>query len=143
MSVVVNLEGFVMGAGTAYEVKPEGIGGILGSPSMRTNDVDRGHDDGVVAGFDYYDARLITIPLTVIGDDAADCLSKVGALRVGWSRVEGLDELTLVVSLWGEDYTFVGRPREVTEDSIANLKSGKVELTCEFLAPDPNGLGPS
>lgn len=143
MSVVVNLEGFVMGAGTAYEVKPEGIAGIIGSPSMRTSDVDRGHDDGVVAGFDYYDARLVTIPVTVLGDDAADCLDKVAALRIAWSRVDDLSLLTLVIGLWGQEYTLEGRPREVTEDSVANLKSGKVELTCEFLAPDPHILGPS
>lgn len=143
MSVTVNLEGFLMGADTAYEVKPEGIGGLIGSASMRTNDVSRGHDDGVVAGYDYYDARLVTIPVTVLGDDAADCLDKVAALRIAWSRVDDLSLLTLVIGLWGQEYTLEGRPREVTEDSVANLKSGKVELTCEFLAPDPHILGPS
>lgn len=145
MSVSIDLDGFEMGEGTSYEVKPEGIEGLLGSPTVRTTDAPRGHQDGDVAGYDHYDARLVTIPVSVMGDAnspdvAADCLRKLEELVEAWEIVDNLDLLQLRVILWGRSYVLAGRPREVQEDDRSNLKSGLVEVTCVFYAPSPQAV---
>lgn len=142
MSVSIDLEGFTMGDGTSYEVRPDGIQGLLGTPEVRTNDVTKGHQDGAVAGHDYYEPRLVTIPVTVLGDTsapnvAADCLRKLEELVEAWEIVDGLDSLTLRIHLWERAYVVAGRPRPVVEDNLANVASGVAEVTCEFWCPDP------
>lgn len=139
MSVVVDLEGFRMGAGTVYEVSESGIGGLLGSPSIKTSDVSRGHRDGSVAGYDYYDARLITIPVTVTGTTPQACLLATEDLFDAWAPSN--TNLLLTITLWGYTYRMYGRPREVSEDSVKNLKAGIVEMTCMFYVPDPSLSG--
>lgn len=142
MSVSIDLDGFEMGDGTSYQVRPDGIEGLLGSPPVRTSDVPKGHQDGSVAGFDYYDARLLTIPVTVLGDlaapnVAADCLRKLEELTEAWEIVDDLTDLQLRIELWGRSYVVAGRPRGVLEDNLANVKAGTAEVTCEFFVPDP------
>lgn len=138
MTVAVDLDGFSMGAGTAYEVRPEGIQGVLGAPTIRTSDVARGHADGAVAGFDYYDGRLITIPVTVLGDTPADCREKIQALTAAWDIVSDLSTVQLTIHLWGEVYSFPVRPRGAHEDDLSSMASGVAFFTCEAFAPDPD-----
>jgi hypothetical protein len=142
VSVSVELDGFLMGDGTSYEVAAEGVAGLLGSPEVKTNDVDRGHADGAFAGLDFYGPRLITIPVSVLGDVtapsiAADCLRKLEELTEAWAIVDDLSTLTLRVELWGRSYVVEGRPRPVSEDDLSNVKSGVALVTCEFFCPSP------
>lgn len=140
MSVTVILDGFTMGSGTDYEVRAEGIQGVLGSPPVRSNDVTRGHADGSVAGYDYLDARLISIPVTVIGDTAADCRANIEALVAAWAPNDGLTTSSLTVTVWGKQYVFTVRPRGAFEDNLADLASGVALMTCEAFCPDPDPL---
>ena len=143
MTVTVDLEGFAMGEGTDYHINESGIRGIFGTPGIRTNDVSKGHADGTVVGYDYYDARLITIPVTVVGSTASACIAKLETLRDEWALATDLALLTLEINLWGDTYAWEGRPRAVTEDSLDKLASGIAEVTCEFYVPDPTVVDPS
>lgn len=138
----ITLDGFTIGAGTDYHVDPKGIDG-LGHPALRTGDVPRGHADGSVGANDYLVARLITVPVTILGDDPDDTWTKVQALLDAWEPSDldlDLDiQITSTIAL-----SFSGRPgaegQSPVELDLADLYHGSVIralLTFRALDPGP------
>ena len=58
--------GFIFGAGTPYTVNS--VSGLMGTPSIRANDLNQGYNDNSFSGRDFYEGRVVTFDITVFGD---------------------------------------------------------------------------
>lgn len=130
---------FVIGDATPYHWDTQGIGG-LGIPTVRDNDVVLGHADGSVGQNDFYNPRVITLPI-LIGDGGPDkvlSIQQYRTLETAW--LKSMYDLTLAVTEPGPDYSFYyGRPTIAQRDmsmfqtDLCNLI--RVQLT--FRCPNP------
>lgn len=134
------LEGVLMGAGTAYEFSAAIAG--LGLPGVRTSDVDRPQGHGVFVGPDYMDGKPITLSLNVDADTGADAEAALVDLAAAWRLVTDANEVKeLAIRLAGAQvYIARGRPRRFAVDA-ARLPSGHAEVVAQFLATDPRLYG--
>lgn len=128
----LELRGVLMGAQTNIEIRQDGIDGT-GLPGLRTKDVDRAFGHGSVAGIDWMEPRELTVPLEVFGRGPADTQQKLSELVGAW-RAGGDTEL--VIEMPAGRRTLFGRARRC-EPNMENLRSGCVEVDCQFLALDP------
>lgn len=118
-----------------------GAGGIrgLGVLEPRRSDLARSNRHGDARGSDRYPARVLSIPVTVVGDDDADTWANYRALALAWRastvdlelelRIPGAAET--VVSYFGRPNGLPGEPR--------GLK-GYMRTTAEFRC-DPYAYG--
>jgi hypothetical protein len=128
-----------IGDGTVYHWDDPGIGG-LGIPEVRDNDVVLGHSDGSVGQNDFYQPRLITMPL-LIGDggpDKALSIQQYRTLETAW--LKSMFDLTLAVTEPGPDHSFYyGRPTSIRRDmtlfqtDLCNL----IRCFLTFRCPNP------
>ena len=124
----VELQGLLLGVyGESWLTGPPG--GLL-SIGAKTNDVDLGHADGVYAGPDFVEAKLITVPLAFVPSVRAAVMQ---AFTPGSVDVE----LHMSIPNWGHVW-MVGRPRGIAEGNL-DLFAGQPAITCLglFLATDP------
>lgn len=129
----LELRGVLMGYGTDYQIRPEGVGGLGGVPA-KVRQVDLRHADGSYAAADLLTARIITVPITILGDDAADAMDKLDDLNTAWAPG---DDVVLHGQLPGWDHWSVtGRPRPAASD-LSQLKAGIIEALYEFHALEP------
>lgn len=115
----------------------EAVDGVLGDPELKTSDVARGHADGSVLGDTYRSARVVTIPVAIVGADPADVLALLAELESEWPTCTHDEVKTLEVDLWGVPYTLEGQTRGVTVDP-SDLESGALRCLLTFVAGDPS-----
>lgn len=135
----IELRNVLIGAGTDYTVLP-GIAGLLGSPSVRSGDVDL-MGDGASGGVDRYSSRLITIPVDVYGGTPEDTNELVQELLTAWRRSS--TDTALDVSIPGQPepiLTYYGRSRGGSETAWT-LLSGHQGVLLAFAALDPFAYG--
>jgi hypothetical protein len=130
----VVLQGLTMGAGTNYEIGPAGISG-LGVPKTKTADVDLDSQHGAYGSPDYLSVRVLLIPITVSGDNAADAFDNLELLNTAWGPVQADVEITITLPGWGT-FSYMGRPRGLDVDPEF-AKSGEFSAIGEFHALDP------
>lgn len=122
----------LMGPTTSYIVT--GVDGF-GQGAVRVGDLARPQVSGTYYGTDTYDARSLTIDITISGQgSAAQCMANYDALMAAWQLPYGADTTTLTFQVPGrQTLAMIGRPRKVAvTDSFASLKSGFIVLTLEF-----------
>lgn len=139
------VRGLELGAGTNYEVEPDGIGG-LGVPTPAVQDYARGDRDGTVSGRDLYERRVLTLPIHVLGTTAEDVMGNLRTLKTAWKREKSTDEVELELRLPGfpgatETLSYFGRPRGMAVN-LEHLKAGYVPALLTFEALDPLGYEP-
>src|SRR5688500_8532663 len=115
----LELRGVLMGYGTDYQIRPEGIGG-LGSPAAKVRQVTLAHDDGSYAATELLTERVITVPITITGDAPDDAVDKFVALTTAWTP-GGDVVLHGQLPGWGH-WSVTGRSRPAASD-LSNLKS--------------------
>jgi len=130
------LRGLLQGAGTAYGLTA--VDG-LGSPPLRTDDVDRPRRDGARGQDDYYASRTIVLGF-IIEDTPAGIDGTVDVWKQAWRRVTDVD---IALDLSTESTTarrYFGRPRRLSVDEgAATWHFGRVVARAEFVAMDPRG----
>ena len=129
----LELRGVLMGYGTDYQIRPEGIGG-LGSAPAKVRQVSLAHGDGSVAADDLLGERIITVPITITGDDPGDAMDKLDALNTAWAPGAAV-VLHGQLPGWAH-WSVTGHPRPAAAD-LSNLKSGIIETLYEFHALEP------
>lgn len=131
-----------IGDGTdyAFDGSPEG----LGNPEVRDNDVDKGHADGAITQHDFYQKRIITIPISIApapgsGDSKSTIWGRWLTLQAAWAKSFDTD-LTLVHTEVGSTTTYFGRPTAVTLDQTAWRRGMPVlRALLAFRCGDPTG----
>lgn len=131
--------GFVIGDATPYHWDTQGLGG-LGVPDVRNNDVVLGHADGSVGQNDFYQPRVIQLPI-IIGDggpDKALSIQQYRTLETAW--LKSMFDLTLSVTEPGPDHSFYyGRPTVAQRDmsmfqtDLCNI----IRVLLTFRCPNP------
>lgn len=135
----VEVGGVTLGAGTDYILTGPVTG--LGLPAPRTADQERGNSPGDVAGADVDARRVLTVPVGVNGQDAADGWDLLEELKAAWTS--SVVDVTFDLRLPGFDAVarrWYGRPRGVDVE-LALLRLGYIDALCTFEALDPYGYG--
>lgn len=135
----------LLGAGTPYQIAPDGIDG-LGVPAPRVTDVSRHPADGSDAGFESLPPRLLTFPIQILGDTVAETVEAWRTLSTLWSpHPAGEVALTLAIPGYPDGgLTFYGRPRGLVDDGRRLTASPpSVDVLATFVALDPIGYGPA
>ncbi|MEV0438404.1 hypothetical protein AB0I84_14000 [Streptomyces spectabilis] len=143
--ITVNFAGVPMGPGTPYLISE--ISG-LGTPELRTQDVELAADDGAFPGADYYQPRVVTIEagIRTPGDPAAatDALAELHRAASTPSIRRDAGDLAVLRVRWpGRDGTrrLYGRVRRVETATMSKVNFGWIPVTCEFVATDPRWHG--
>lgn len=137
----VEVGGVTVGAGTDFILTGPVTG--LGLPAPRTADQERGNSPGDVAGLDVDSRRVLTVPVGVNGQDAADGWDLLEELKAAWTSTTV--DVTFDLRLPGFDAVarrWYGRPRGVDVE-LALLRLGYIDALCTFEALDPYGYGPA
>lgn len=129
---------FVFGDGTPYIFNGPITG--LGVPDVRNNDVVLGHMDGSVGQNDFYQPRVITIPI-LIGDGGTDkglSVTEFRTLETAWAK--SMFDLTLAVTEPGPDSSFYyGRPSGAQRDltMFQTDRTNLIRVLLTFRCPNP------
>lgn len=130
----------IVGDGTDYAF--DGLVGGLGNPEVRDNDVDKGHGDGAITQHDFYEKRLITIPVSIApapGESVtkAQIWQRWLTLKAAWLKSFDVD-FTLVHEEVGFTSTYFGRPTAVTlDDSLWRRGLPVLRVLLAFRCGDP------
>jgi hypothetical protein len=137
----MELRSVLIGAGTDYTVmRDPGPAGLLGTPSVRSGDVDL-MGDGAGGGVDRYASRLITVPVDVFGGSPETTNARVQTLLAAWRRSSV--DTPLDVRVPGQPETvlrYFGRARGGSE-SMWSLLAGHQGVLLAFAALDPFAYG--
>lgn len=132
----VEIEGVLTGDTTVYRILADpGIQG-LGQATIKTQDFTLQGQEGVVAGQDYLNERIITVPYAIVQTSEANALDALETLRAAWEPVTADVELHFQVPDWGH-CSVTGRPRGLSNESLRLSVKGVVFATGTFLCTDP------
>jgi hypothetical protein len=130
----------IVGDGTDYAF--DGLVDGLGNPEVRDNDVDKGHADGAITQHDFYQKRLIAIPVS-IAPAPGESVSKATlwarwlTLKTAWIKSYDVD-LELVHDEVGFTTSYFGRPTAVTlDDSLWRRGMPVLRVLLAFRCGDP------
>jgi hypothetical protein len=129
-----------IGDGTDYAF--DGTTSGLGNPEVRDNDVDKGHGDGAITQHDFYQKRVITIPISIApapGETAtkATIWGRWLTLKAAWAKSFDVD-LELVHDEVGFSVSYFGRPTAVTlDDSLWRRGLPVLRVLLAFRCGDP------
>lgn len=145
----VQYNGITVGSGNPYVV--ENIDG-LGTAPLRIQDDNRGYIDGSYSGRDFYDGRVITIDILVVGDNSNSAQYYFNQLQLNWApqslgyyvdptvgvaQPNALQQLAFrLTSATGDKVIWV-RPRGITVSIDPEFTYGYIKCRAEFYAPDP------
>lgn len=138
----------LMGPGTSYRIRnTRGLGGLLDTPSLRTDDMARTASDGMSLGKVYAQFRTLSWRIGVESSLSSNVTSDVRTLLKAWRAPQDGSEVALDVRVPGLPETSVryyGQPRSVVSETTgwANPR-GLVEVDCEFYCSDPFAYGAS
>ncbi|MDQ3107914.1 MAG: hypothetical protein M3Q68_08955 [Actinomycetota bacterium] len=128
------LRSVLMGAGSLYELLPDGLTGF-GVPSLKTADVSMLHADGSYAAPDYLDVRTIRIAVEISRSTGALAMQDFDALVAAWAPATTNVPLYFRLPYWGKKYVN-GRPRGLTEN-LSLVGFGIIRAFGTFEALDP------
>jgi hypothetical protein len=126
-----SFNGLTWGLGTKYHIS--GVSGLDDLPPLRTFDVSRPGDQGEFRGQDLLAARLISLDITMLGDNSADYYTLAEALRAAFALQTA--ELPLLFFSNSRLIYCRCRRRSVPYDAGNAQRTGTA--TVELLASDP------
>ncbi|MFJ4684706.1 phage distal tail protein [Streptomyces sp. NPDC088789] len=141
----IDFAGVLLGPGTPYP-----IGDItgLGTPEVRSQDVELPTEDGAFPGVDYYGTRTVVIEAGIRTpadpEAAADALAALHRVASDPAARKTAGALQALRVLWpgrSEVRRLYGRVRRVEEVSVAQAVFGWIPVTLEFAATDPRWNG--
>lgn len=136
----IDIGGVLMGPGTPYVI---GQVGGLGSPELRTQDIDLATDDGALPGVDYYRPRTVVIEAGIrTPGDASAAYDALGVLQRAVSnpavrKQAGALEVLRLKWPGRPARRMYGRVRRLDVASTAQAIYGWIPFTLEITATDP------
>ena len=132
--------GFIMGAGTKYAVT--NVDGLTSLPPLRVQDDNRGYNDGAYSGRDFYDGRVVTLDITIVGDSTYSAQYYYNQLQqnlypqqYGTPSALGAFQFELSTSIGLK--VMYGRVRNIVTALDPEFTYGYIQTAVEFYFPDP------
>jgi len=136
IDATATIRGLTIGAGTDYRWR-EWPRGLLGTPRIRSADIERAQAHGMIAGRDWMGSRAVVFDITVLGSGQADGETKLNELLEAFAPSETDIALDVRISGNPAEYRMYGRPRGVDDNLGRMTLTGKMRARCEFVATDP------
>jgi len=131
----------VIGDGTDYAW--DGSTSGFGTPEVRNNDVEKGHADGAVGQHDFYQVRLLTMPVSIApatGETVtrAQLWQRWLTLKAAWAKQGDGTDITLEHTEVGFVTQYLGRPNGCVLNDI-DWRAGRplLRVLLSFRCPDP------
>jgi len=131
----------MVGDGTDYAWDGQTDG--LGLPEIRNNDVEKGHADGSTGQHDFYNARVISLPVSIapaVGETVtrAQLWQRWLDLKTAWAKQGDGTDLTLEHVEVGFTTQYRGRPNGCVLNDIEWRRGMNVlHVLLSFRCPDP------
>jgi phage-related protein len=128
--------GFVFGGGNSpYQVLQ--IDGLEALPALRVQDSDRGYQDGMFSGRDFFSGRTITVTVQILSGAGLSAQANYNLLRAALQPQQtGTTPLQFQLS-GGENLQFINaRVRKAISTIDPDYTYGKIKAQFEFFCPD-------
>ena len=129
--------GFIFGGGNSpYQVLQ--IDGLEALPALRVQDSDRGYQDGMFSGRDFFSGRTITVTIQILSGNGLTAQANYNLLRAALQPQQtGTTPLQFQLSA-GENLQFINaRVRRAISTIDPDYTYGKIKAMFEFFCPDP------
>jgi len=146
----ITFNGLTIGAGTQYQILS--IDGLGGTSPLRIQDENRGYLDGSYTGRDFYDERMVSITMLVLGDNSNTAQYYYKQLQsyfapqpLGYyvdptGNTPAANQLKLFTyRLTGDtgDKRMYGRSRGLVTPINADFTYGYIQTRVDLVFPDP------
>jgi len=128
--------GFVFGGGNSpYQVLQ--IDGLEALPDLRVQDSDRGYQDGMFSGRDFFSGRTITVTMQILSGNGLTAQANFNLLRAALQPQQtGTTPLQFQLS-GGENLQYINaRVRKAISTIDPDYTYGKIKAQFEFFCPD-------
>ena len=128
--------GFIFGGGNSpYQVLQ--IDGLEALPALRVQDSDRGYQDGMFSGRDFFSGRTITVTIQILSGNGLTAQANYNLLRAALQPQQtGTTPLQFQLSA-GENLQFINaRVRKAISTIDPDYTYGKIKAQFDFFCPD-------
>ena len=128
--------GFVFGGGNSpYQILQ--IDGLEALPDLRVQDSDRGYQDGMFSGRDFFSGRTITVTMQILSGNGLTAQANFNLLRAALQPQQtGTTPLQFQLS-GGENLQYINaRVRKAISTIDPDYTYGKIKAQFEFFCPD-------
>jgi hypothetical protein len=129
--------GFVFGgANSPYQILS--VDGLETLPNLRVQDSDRGYQDGMFSGRDFFSGRTITMTLQIMSGNGLSAQANFNLLQATLQPQQtGTTPLQFQLSV-GDNFQYVNaRVRKGMATVDPDYTYGKIKAQYEFFCPDP------
>ena len=129
--------GFVFGgASSPYQILQ--VDGLEALPTLRVQDSDRGYQDGMFSGRDFFAGRTITLTLQIMSGNGLSAQANFNLLQAALQPQQtGTTVLQFQLSI-GDNFQYVNaRVRKGISTVDPDYTYGKIKAQYEFFCPDP------
>ena len=129
--------GFVFGgASSPYQILQ--VDGLEALPTLRVQDSDRGYQDGMFSGRDFFAGRTITLTLQIMSGNNLSASANFNLLQAALQPQQtGTTPLQFQLSV-GDNFQYVNaRVRKGMATVDPDYTYGKIKAQYEFYCPDP------
>ena len=129
--------GFVFGgASSPYQILS--VDGLETLPNLRVQDSDRGYQDGMFSGRDFFSGRTITMTLQIMSGNGLSAQANFNLLQAALQPQQtGTTPLQFQLSV-GDNFQYVNaRVRKGMATVDPDYTYGKIKAQYEFFCPDP------
>jgi phage-related protein len=127
---------FVFGAGTPYQIINEE--GLAGLPPMRVQDDDRGYNDGMYSGRDFYSGRMISLTIHTFAGNGNSASQNFELLKAALiPQQQGTTQLSFQLSNTDTTKVIQARVRSRTTPIDPEYTFGFIRSQINLFCPDP------
>ena len=129
--------GFVFGgASSPYQILQ--VDGLEALPTLRVQDSDRGYQDGMFSGRDFFSGRTITVTLQIMSGNGLGAQANFNLLQAALQPQQtGTTPLQFQLSV-GDNFQYVNaRVRKGMSTVDPDYTYGKIKAQYDFFCPDP------
>jgi phage-related protein len=131
-----SFNGFAFGSGTPYSVLS--VDGLESLPEMRVQDSDRGFNDGMFTGQDFYSGRHLTFDLLITSGNGNSAFQNFNLLQAALiPQTSGTSTLNFQLSVDDAPQTMQVRVRNRRAKVDPEYTFGYIQVQIQAFAPDP------
>jgi hypothetical protein len=124
------------GTGSPYQILS--VDGLEGVPGIRNQDDNRGYNDGMFTGRDFYSGRTISMIIQILGDGSNSAQANLNTLqRYLLPQTQGTTPLYFLLGYGEQEQVINGRVRAFRAQINPEYTYGKIIAQVDFFCPDP------